>query len=138
MKIGRGMVMVAVVVGLVGCAVGPSEKHVKDDASALCLRGGTQDALVVLAELDSCASGCAADIVATCTARRDGNTIVVTSHAEWTTPSAGVACPDSCTVIQATCALDGELPPGHYDFVSGARRWDVELAAVSGASTCVE
>lgn len=63
--------------------------------------GGTTEVLVIL---EDCASGCASDLQATCSAAVVGSEIQVTASGSYTMPGGNPTCPSMCVVVAATCA----------------------------------
>ena len=62
--------------------------------------GGTTEVEVVL---EPCASGCAGDVAATCTAALDGASVVIAATGSYTTPAGSPTCPAVCVPVVAVC-----------------------------------
>jgi len=82
-----------------------------DDVGEACLGEayvGTVDiadgqSATVSVTLEGCASACATDVSASCTAELEGTTIRVEAAGAYTLPSGSPTCPPVCTVVMATC-----------------------------------
>jgi hypothetical protein len=90
------------------------------------LRAG-QTLPVVVRSLGCLSDACATKRQATCTAKREGNRIVVTSELTWLAPEEiDRPCPGSCSMLDATCSV-GPLQPGKYTVVHGAKTIEVDV-----------
>lgn len=102
---------------------GPPEPQLVEyeDVGAACL--GSFDGIganlvadavaTVYVTLESCASSCAEDVEASCTASLNGADIEVTAQGNLTIPDPTAVCPPSCEVVQAQCDTP-TLPAGSY------------------------
>ncbi|MCB9683908.1 MAG: hypothetical protein H6738_01860 [Alphaproteobacteria bacterium] len=70
------------------------------DGDTTFVDGGTTEILVVL---EDCASGCASDMTATCSATLVGSEVQVTASGSYQVPGGNPTCPSMCTVVAATC-----------------------------------
>jgi hypothetical protein len=65
--------------------------------------GAPVTAVVVL---EDCASGCAADVQASCTVRQVDSEVVIDAVGSYTVPNGDPTCPAVCVEVAATCAGD--------------------------------
>jgi hypothetical protein len=116
--------IVVLKLGLLGSLVGcPSPKDTQDSGDtggtitatvenegyACLMDDGTDDlstgtVWVVLAD---CLSGCAHNLVASCEAFVDGDTIQVTAIGEYSVPTGTMDCPAMCVELSTECPIDG-------------------------------
>jgi len=70
--------------------------------------------------LEDCASGCAADVQASCDVRLVTGEVVVTAEGTYTVPSGSPDCPAMCVEVVATCAGEAlEAGPWTLDYRGG-------------------
>ena len=92
------------------------------DAGTTCVKAKSADSKgSVSVDGDLClSSSCSRDIVGSCDATLDGNTITVTSQFDWE-ENVGqyVPCTYDCVTLVAECGEVGPLPAGTYTIVHG-------------------
>lgn len=97
--------------------------------------GGTIAAdqpLNVHVELPGCAPGCARDIVETCSVKREGSTLRVSSSFSASAPVSAL-CPAACRFQIADCTSE-PLPAGQYTLILGNQ--NVQLTVPSMVPGC--
>jgi len=102
---------------------------VQADEGELCVTptadlfaGGTIAAdqpLNIHVQLPGCAPGCARDTVETCSVKREGSTLRVSSYFSATAPVSAL-CPASCRFQIANCTSE-PLPAGQYTLILGSQ-----------------
>ena len=70
-------------------------------------------------QLPGCAPGCASDIVETCSVKRDGSTLRVSSYFSASAPVSAL-CPAGCRFQIADC-ISEPLPAGQYTLILGSQ-----------------
>lgn len=126
-----------------GACVEPEDQLVElDDIGQACLGDmegpeielTADEAVTVVVTLEGCASGCAGDIEATCTASVDDGVISVSASASYTTPGGTATCPAVCVFVQAECDTEA-LPAGSYTLEYGGDSDTFDVPA-KAASVC--
>jgi len=82
---------------------------IKNEGYACLVDDGTDDLSTgtINVMFDNCLSGCASDLLSSCEATIDGDTIEVTAIGEYSLPLGNVDCPAMCVALSATCAVTG-------------------------------
>lgn len=94
------------------------------------LEAGKKKYLTVI--YNRCASGCTVIKSASCTAKVEGERIVVNSQARTETRTgSGVDCPAACVEVRTSCAIEGEFLPGKkYSISNGGAPTVFEVPGV--------
>jgi hypothetical protein len=112
--------MLFAVLALVGCNA--DDERTLEDVGGLCVLGDGDSANTSYVEdmsvdvhvvLDDCASGCASDIMASCSIELDGTTLSVHASGSYQVAGGNVACPLVCLPVEATCT-SAPLAAGTY------------------------
>lgn len=111
------------------------QEHIDDGAPCFASGDSGVDVVVVLEECLS--SSCSRNLVGSCEATVDGNTITLTSTITWEqNVGEGVACTEDCGVPQANCTIEG-LADGDYTVEYGGQTLDLTVPVADTASCSV-
>lgn len=87
--------------------------------------------------INSCVSGCAQDIEASCEIAVTGNALQVTSRGSYTEgTSSGIGCPDVCNFLRATCTTP-PLAAGIYTVAHGGESVTLTIPSTTPSAPCV-
>ena len=116
------MLLTALAVVVIAACSGEGSDNTLEDVGGLCVLGEgdaantsyVADASVdVHVVLEDCASGCASDVMASCSIELDGTSLIVSASGSYHRDPIGAICPAVCVAVEATCTSE-PLAAGTY------------------------
>ena len=123
---------------LFDCKPPPDDRNVQRNVGVLCVGATRSDAgtgevvadqpVPIVVRTLGCLDSCTRDRTATCSVKRDGQKLVVTSEIAWHSKddSIGKACAGECTVMEASCLGPG-LGAGTYTVELGTTHTEIQV-----------